>query len=265
MTTAPTSTSLQVPEASSPTSTSASIVHTPPSEASGSRSPNPPVPSPPSRRPSPLNLALPGARRQAYRKGGGGGSSARVEEPSFSDNGDDSGEGEEDDMAGRPPMHRPSDGRSQQPLLYKDEGVPPYHSSLESPRPLLSARRSTFRSITPADQDNAMSQTRRKYTYAGFFLLLSLVSFVIQTETAVHIQQDLGWKKAYSMLWVFPFRNLAIRADWVFPCPIVTLRTAHGRYYGQPHCSSSAYKNAKCPGRHSGADMFIFCERRLKW
>ena len=211
MTSASASASLQVPEASSPTSTSASIVHTPPSEASGSRSPNPPVPSPP-RRPSPLNLVLTGARRQAYRKDGGGGSSARIEEASFSDSDNDLGEGE-DDMMERPPMHRPSDGRSQLPLLYKDEGVPPYHSSLESPRPLLSARRSTFRSITPADQDNAMSQTRRKYTYAGFFLLLSLVSFVIQTETAIHIQHDLGWKKAYSMLWVFAFRNLGIRVD----------------------------------------------------
>jgi drug/metabolite transporter (DMT)-like permease len=37
---------------------------------------------------------------------------------------------------------------------------------------------------------------------AGIFLLLSLVSFVIQTETAVYIQHELGWKKAYSMLYL---------------------------------------------------------------
>jgi len=44
------------------------------------------------------------------------------------------------------------------------------------------------------------SAVRKKYTYAAFFLLLSLVSFVIQTETAVYIQQELKWNKAYAML-----------------------------------------------------------------
>jgi drug/metabolite transporter (DMT)-like permease len=44
--------------------------------------------------------------------------------------------------------------------------------------------------------------TRRKYIYASFFLVLSLVSFVIQTETAVYIQHELKWKKAYCMLWL---------------------------------------------------------------
>jgi drug/metabolite transporter (DMT)-like permease len=44
--------------------------------------------------------------------------------------------------------------------------------------------------------------TRRKYIYASFFLVLSLVSFVIQTETAVYIQHTLKWKKAYCMLWL---------------------------------------------------------------
>jgi hypothetical protein len=44
------------------------------------------------------------------------------------------------------------------------------------------------------------SAVRKKYTYAAFFLLLSLVSFVIQTETAVYIQHELKWNKAYAML-----------------------------------------------------------------
>ena len=41
---------------------------------------------------------------------------------------------------------------------------------------------------------------RKKYIYAGFFLVLSLVSFVIQTETAVYIQHELKWNKHYAML-----------------------------------------------------------------
>ena len=45
---------------------------------------------------------------------------------------------------------------------------------------------------------------RKKYTYAAFFLFLSLVSFVVQTETAVYIQHELGWNKAYCMLYVDP-------------------------------------------------------------
>lgn len=60
---------------------------------------------------------------------------------------------------------------------------------------------------------------RRKYIYASFFLILSLVSFVVQTETAVYIQHELKWNKAYCMMylthgsWVFlwPFQLLIIR------------------------------------------------------
>jgi hypothetical protein len=42
--------------------------------------------------------------------------------------------------------------------------------------------------------------TKKKWITAAFFLGLSLVSFVIQTETAVYIQHTLKWKKAYAML-----------------------------------------------------------------
>jgi hypothetical protein len=116
----------------------------------------------------------------------------------------DSEEGEDlDDMAGvRPPFHRPTDGRSQQPLL-KDDRIgrasTTFRDSLEgqSSRPHMS-RRSTFRSRTPDVQDKNL--TRRKYVLASGFLLLSLVSFVIQTETAVYIQHELHWDKPYCML-----------------------------------------------------------------
>lgn len=46
----------------------------------------------------------------------------------------------------------------------------------------------------------AEQATRRKYIIASGFLLLSLVSFVVQTETAAYIQHELGWAKPYCML-----------------------------------------------------------------
>jgi hypothetical protein len=104
----------------------------------------------------------------------------------------------------RPPLHRPTDGRSQQPLLHKDDeerGRTGHHDSQSpdiSARPPLFTRRSTMRSRSPDTQ--AKLATKKKYTYAAFFLMLSLVSFVVQTETAVYIQSELGWNKAYCML-----------------------------------------------------------------
>ena len=44
------------------------------------------------------------------------------------------------------------------------------------------------------------SATRKKYTYAAICLVLSLISFTVQTELAVHIQHVLGWNKAYCMM-----------------------------------------------------------------
>ena len=105
---------------------------------------------------------------------------------------------EEEGMEGRPPLLRPTDGRSQTPLLKEERGRPSYDVTNGSARPAFAVRRSTFRSRSP-DMQNS-SAVRKKYTYAAFFLLLSLISFVIQTETAIYIQKDLGWRKAYAML-----------------------------------------------------------------
>lgn len=112
-----------------------------------------------------------------------------------------------DDMEDRrPPFHRPTDGRSAQPLLNKHDddtgrGRTEYNDSPEpASRPPLFTRRSTMRSRSPDTQ--AKLATRKKYTYAAFFLGLSLVSFTVQTETAVYIQHDLGWHKAYCMLYL---------------------------------------------------------------
>ena len=108
----------------------------------------------------------------------------------------------EDDMETRPPLHRPTDGRSQQPLLggvLKDErGRPTHEVPNGSARPAFHARRSTFRSRSP-DMEGT-SAVKKKYIYAAFFLVVSLITFVIQTETAVYVADDLGWNHPYAML-----------------------------------------------------------------
>lgn len=62
------------------------------------------------------------------------------------------------------------------------------------------SRRSTLRSRSPAT--NARLVARKKYTYAAIFLIISLVSFCVQTELAAYVQHDLGWNKAYCMLYL---------------------------------------------------------------
>ena len=156
-----------------------------PSEASAQPAHLPP------RRSLPLDPGIRGAV-------GGTQASARLDKPE-SDSDLESEVEEEDNMASeRPPLHRPTDGRSQVPLLKEERGRPSYDSPNGSARPMFVARRSTFRSRSP--EFDTQTETRRKYTYAAFFLALSLVSFVIQTETAVYIQHELGWNKAYCML-----------------------------------------------------------------
>lgn len=125
---------------------------------------------------------------------------------SFEQDDDDGYSDFEDDLGRmgdrRPPLHRPTDGRSQQPLLQNGDSDRGRSGSLSSPdisgRPPLFTRRSTLRSRSPDTQ--ARLATKKKYTYAAFFLMVSLVSFVVQTETAVYIQSELGWNKAYCML-----------------------------------------------------------------
>jgi hypothetical protein len=121
----------------------------------------------------------------------------------LSEDDDDDFDDEDFDEMGdrRPVLYRPTDGRSNQPLLHKDDeerGRTGYSSPDPPERPPLFTRRSTMRSRSPDTQ--AKLATRKKYTYAAFFLGLSLISFVIQTETAVYIQHELGWDKAYCML-----------------------------------------------------------------
>lgn len=116
-------------------------------------------------------------------------------------NQDDSSDDEDDEaekMVERPPMHRSTGGRSETPLLKDERGRQSSETPLESARPTFVARRSTFRSRSP--DYNARSATKKKYIYAAFFLGVSLVSFVVQTETATMVSQKLGWEKPYCML-----------------------------------------------------------------
>ncbi|KAL7804920.1 hypothetical protein V8C44DRAFT_341900 [Trichoderma aethiopicum] len=91
----------------------------------------------------------------------------------------------------------------------------PHHDSSASRPPMT--RRSTMRSRSPGQL--AASSARKKYTYAAFFLALSLVAFCIQTELSAYIQGDLGWDKAYCMMFF-------THSSWVlmWPAQLLILR-----------------------------------------
>lgn len=120
----------------------------------------------------------------------------QVEDNAWEEWNDEDEEEEDLDMPSdlRPSLDR---GRSHQPLLSSRDGQPsPYDSP---PRPSMS-RKSTFHERDPVAE--AKYATRKRYSYAAFFLVLSLISFAVQTETAVYIQSQLHWEKAYCMLYV---------------------------------------------------------------
>ncbi|KZF19623.1 hypothetical protein L228DRAFT_270950 [Xylona heveae TC161] len=108
----------------------------------------------------------------------------------------------DDSAMARPPYHRPGEGRSQLPLLHDadDDPRPNYESSNRANRPRPLSRSSTFHERDPVA--HAKAEAKKKYVYAAGFLVLSLISFTVQTETAVYIQHTLGWNKAYCMLWL---------------------------------------------------------------
>ncbi|CAK7268620.1 hypothetical protein SEPCBS119000_003153 [Sporothrix epigloea] len=65
-------------------------------------------------------------------------------------------------------------------------------------RPIVS-RQSSFQSRSPSSY--ARDAARTRYAYASVFLVLSLVSFTVQTELAAWVQHA-GWNKAYCMLYL---------------------------------------------------------------
>ncbi|KAM3562694.1 hypothetical protein ARSEF4850_002669 [Beauveria asiatica] len=87
-----------------------------------------------------------------------------------------------------------------------------------APRPALSRRSTAMRSRSPRGFA-AEQAARKKYTYALFFLVVSLVAFCLQTELSAHIQHDLGWDKAYCMMYF-------THSSWVvlWPAQLLVLR-----------------------------------------
>ncbi|KJZ70981.1 hypothetical protein HIM_09636 [Hirsutella minnesotensis 3608] len=87
-------------------------------------------------------------------------------------------------------------------------------------RPTFS-RQSTMHSRAPLAAAAAASaaSARKKYSYAAVFLAIGLVTFAIQTELSAHIQHDLGWDKAYCMMYF-------THGSWIvlYPAMLLVLR-----------------------------------------
>jgi drug/metabolite transporter (DMT)-like permease len=104
---------------------------------------------------------------------------------------------------------------------------PNHNAKPISPNPTLTttpsrptfSRQSTMRSRSASTGAAALALARRKYTYAAIFLVVSLISFTIQTELAAYVQRDLGWDKAYCMLYL-------THGSWAFlwPAQLLILR-----------------------------------------
>lgn len=123
-------------------------------------------------------------------------------------------------------MFHASDHRSGTPLLadhaitdddergrlgYRSRSPLPSSTAPAADRPTFS-RRSTMRSRSPMTT-TARLAARKKYTYAAVFLAVSLVAFTVQTELAAYVQHDLGWDKAYCMLYL-------THGSWVLLWPV---------------------------------------------
>ncbi|KAI8948860.1 hypothetical protein F4801DRAFT_591547 [Xylaria longipes] len=122
------------------------------------------------------------------------------------------------DRSSRPSLLRHADGHSGLPLLEKKDddrerlghGSDPLDSRATTPLPAPAvstpaaaralSRTSGVRSRSPAMQ--ARAAVRRKYVLAGIFLVVCLVAFVLQTELGRYVQHELGWNKAYCMLYL---------------------------------------------------------------
>ncbi|TKA83342.1 hypothetical protein B0A55_00620 [Friedmanniomyces simplex] len=111
------------------------------------------------------------------------------------DDHDDDNEAMPSDL--RRPSLRTTHHEAHAPLLPSDKQTGYEHPS----SPALTHRRSARFRERGDPEALAKAATRNRYTYAACFLAVSLVSFAVQTETAVYIQHNLGWKKAYCMLY----------------------------------------------------------------
>ncbi|KAF1823799.1 uncharacterized protein K489DRAFT_318242 [Dissoconium aciculare CBS 342.82] len=116
----------------------------------------------------------------------------------------------------KPQLNRAGSHLLHQPLLAGDK--PQRYASPSRSRNASRTRQSS-RFRERESQTATRDDTRTRYTYAAIFLVISLITFAIQTETAVYIQHTLKWNKAYCMLyfthgsWTFlwPFQLLILR------------------------------------------------------
>jgi drug/metabolite transporter (DMT)-like permease len=148
----------------------------------------------------------PEARIQSYRQHGDGRSAAPL--LSNGDSRDDLDDG------GRPSLADQYGGARDSREDF--DGTQGFHAGGGHVRPSLS-RRSTMRNRSPT-QDAVLAErsARKKYTFAAFFLVVSLVAFCVQTELSAYIQHDLGWDKAYCMMYF-------THSSWVFLWPVQLL------------------------------------------
>ncbi|KOS23076.1 putative vacuolar membrane protein [Escovopsis weberi] len=101
---------------------------------------------------------------------------------------------------------------------------------------MLPSRRSALRSRSPSRAAAAASSAHKRYTYAAVFLVVGLVSFCVQTELSAYIQGELGWQKAYCMMFithsswalVWPVQLLVLRVQKrALPWPVFWRRHVH--------------------------------------
>jgi drug/metabolite transporter (DMT)-like permease len=167
---------------------------------------------------SPRQLSRTRSSSRQHRKANGKGVSA-LKEPDSPGNSELEFDDWDEHDAAMPSDLRPSidhgrDGRANAPLL----GRKTEDDNMDNG--LLGRSTHHFHERDPEMQ--AKHETRKKYTYAAFLLALSLVSFTIQTETAVYIQHQLKWEKPYCMLYM-------THGSWVvlWPATLFLLRLQH--------------------------------------
>ncbi|KAI6784198.1 putative vacuolar membrane protein-like protein [Emericellopsis cladophorae] len=106
---------------------------------------------------------------------------------------------------------------SEQQRLYDGRGSEEEQGNPPPSRPTFS-RGSTMHSRNPREIA-AENAAKKKYSFAAFFLVVSLITFCIQTELSAYIQHDLGWGKAYCMMYF-------THGSWVvlWPATVVVLK-----------------------------------------
>ncbi|KAI1290601.1 hypothetical protein F5Y03DRAFT_55224 [Xylaria venustula] len=127
------------------------------------------------------------------------------------------------EMNGRPSLSHVADGRADMPLLEKDgDDRERFTSAL--PHPVASTSSAALYSDASnrpprSPEATAHAAARQKYMVAALFLVVCLVAFVVQAELGRYVQHELGWNKAYCMLYL-------THGSWVllWPTQLLVLR-----------------------------------------